>query len=275
VAGAAVLATVPFSPQPVVLAQTNTYVTPDQGQSGNEQPSQEMRKRKQGQSTEDQSTREMRKHRAEGQHGDEQASQDVKKRRIEGQANEEQTSRETRREGKVVWDRDRHGERMRHREGRFHYFHEGYWYATPWWTTGIVVGGGGISCREGARIVFRRGFNRLVPIDCGGDTYTYRAPMEYRCRRSRCRAERTRPRSCSWSSVRGGMAPLRYRLAARLETIPSSPSSTAALSSHCPLRRLEYPGLRCHILLADSTKRTKGAGEGVSLPRPSFCSRPL
>ena len=30
---------------------------------------------------------------------------------------------------------------MRHREGRFRYFHEGYYYATPWWTTGIVVGG--------------------------------------------------------------------------------------------------------------------------------------
>lgn len=174
VAGAAILAMVPFNPQPV-LAQSNTYVTPDQGQSENDQPSQEMRKRKQGQSPEDQSSREMRKHRAEGQQGDEQASQDLRKRRIEGQADEEQTSRERRRsEERVVYDRDRHGERMRHREGRYRYFHEGYWYATPWWTTGIVVGGGGISCREGARIVFRRGFNRVVPIDCGGETYTYR-----------------------------------------------------------------------------------------------------
>jgi hypothetical protein len=158
VAGAAVLGTVPFSPQSV-LAQTNTYVTPDQGQSGDEQSSQEMRKRKQGQTSDDQSTREMKKQRMEGQQGDEQASREMRK--------------DGRREGKVV-DRDRHGERMRHREGRYRYFHEGYYYATPWWTTGIVVGGGGIGCREGARIVSRRGFNRVSPISCGGDIYSYR-----------------------------------------------------------------------------------------------------
>jgi hypothetical protein len=155
VAGAAILATVPFGPQPV-MAQ-NTYGAPDQGQTGG-QP-QEMRKRQQGQTSDDQSTREMRKQRAEGQEDDEQASREMK--------------REGKREGKVVWDRDRHGERSRRREGRFRHFHDGFYYATPWWTTGIVVDGG-IGCREGARIVSRRGFNRVVAIDCGGETYTYR-----------------------------------------------------------------------------------------------------
>jgi hypothetical protein len=154
-AGAAILATVPWSPQPA-LAQ-NTYVTPDQGQQGDDQSSQEMKKRKQGQSSDDQSTREM------------------KKKRMEGQNSDEQSSREMRRDGKQAMDRDRHGERMRHREGRFRHFHDGYYYATPWWTTGVVVGGGGgIGCGEGARIVSRRGFNRVTPVDCGGDFFTYR-----------------------------------------------------------------------------------------------------
>jgi len=157
IAGSAILALNPISSSPV-LAQ-NTYVAPDQGQSGDNQP-QQMRKRQPGQASEDQSSREMRKQRPEGQQGDEQESRDMK--------------REGRREGKVAYDRGRHGERMRNREGRFRYFHDGYYYATPWWTTGIVVGGGGISCREGARIASRRGFNRVVPIDCGGETFTYR-----------------------------------------------------------------------------------------------------
>ena len=158
VTSATVLTIVPFGPQPAIAQ--NTYVAPDQGQSGDNQP-QQVRKRQPGQTSDDQSTREMRKQRAEGQQGDEQESRDMK--------------REGRREGRVAYDRGRHGERMRHREGRFRYFHEGYYYTTPWWTTGIVVGGpGGISCREGARIASRRGFNRVVPIDCGGETFSYR-----------------------------------------------------------------------------------------------------
>jgi len=159
VAAAAVLAAVPVSSQPA-FAQTNTYVAPQGDQPSGEQSTQEMRKRKQGQTSDDQSTQEMKKQGMEGQSDD-----------------DEQASREKRRDGKVAYDRGRHGERKRSREGRFRYFHEGYYYATPWWTTGIVVGGdgdGGISCREGARIASRRGFNRVVPIDCGGDVYTYR-----------------------------------------------------------------------------------------------------
>jgi hypothetical protein len=156
VAAAAVLAAVPVSPQ-TAFAQGTTYTAPQEDQPSADQPSQEMKKRKQGQASDDQSTKEM------------------KKQGMEGEFDDQPASREKRREGKVAYDRDRHGQRMRHREGRFRYFHEGYYYATPWWTTGIVVGGdGGISCREGARIASRRGFNRVVPIDCGGDVYTYR-----------------------------------------------------------------------------------------------------
>jgi hypothetical protein len=109
---------------------------------------------------------------------EDQQSGDVSKQRKRG--NQSQTgsndqsdddSRTSRR-----YDRDRHGERRRSREGRYRYFHEGYYYATPWWTIGpgVVVGvGGGIGCREGARIASRRGFNRVRPIDCGGETYRY------------------------------------------------------------------------------------------------------
>jgi hypothetical protein len=41
------------------------------------------------------------------------------------------------------WDRRRHGDRRRHREGRYRHFYGGYYYATPWWQVGIpgvVVG---------------------------------------------------------------------------------------------------------------------------------------
>jgi len=157
VTGAALLAAMPVGPQPA-FAQGTTYMAPQGDQPSSDQSSQDMRKRKQGQTSDDQWAQEMKK-----------------KQGMEGQAGDDQMSRERRREGKVAYDRDRHGERMRHREGRFRYLHDGYYYATPWWTTGIVVGGGGgISCREGARIASSRGFNRVVPIDCGGDIYTYR-----------------------------------------------------------------------------------------------------
>ena len=143
VAGAALLAAMPFSPEPV-YAQNNTYVAPDEGQSSDDQSSREMKKQRQGQSDEQSSSREMKK--------------DGKEAMANGRR----------------MDRDRHGERMRHREGRFRHYHEGYYYATPWWTTGIVVDGGSIGCRDGARIVSRRGFNRVSAISCGGETYSYR-----------------------------------------------------------------------------------------------------
>ncbi len=158
VAGAALLAAMPFSPEPV-YAQNNTYVAPDEGQSSDDQSSREMKKRQV--QSDDQSSREMKKQR-------------------QGQSDEQSSSREMKKDGKEAMangrrmDRDRHGERMRHREGRFRHYHEGYYYATPWWTTGIVVDGGGIGCRDGARIVSRRGFNRVSPISCGGETYSYR-----------------------------------------------------------------------------------------------------
>jgi len=158
VAGAALLAAMPFSPEPV-YAQNNTYVAPDEGQSSDDQSSREMKKRQV--QSDDQSSREMKKQR-------------------QGQSDEQSSSREMKKDGKEAMangrrmDRDRHGERMRHREGRFRHYHEGYYYATPWWTTGIVVDGGGIGCRDGARIVSRRGFNRVSAISCGGETFSYR-----------------------------------------------------------------------------------------------------
>ena len=68
-ASAAVLATLPFSPQPV-FAQTDSYVAPDQGQAGENQSSQEMRKRKHGQTSDDESSGEMKKRHMEGQSED-------------------------------------------------------------------------------------------------------------------------------------------------------------------------------------------------------------
>ena len=141
--------------------RTRQYLcsAPDEGRSGDDQSSRDMKKHRQDQPSDDQSSREMKKHRR-GQ-SDEQSSRAMKKNDQEAMANSRRM------------DRDRHGERMRHREARFRHYHNGYYYATPWWTTGMVVGGG-IGCGEGARIVSRRGFNRVSTIDCGGATYSYR-----------------------------------------------------------------------------------------------------
>jgi hypothetical protein len=109
---------------------------------------------------------------------EDQQSDDVSNQRKRERGQSQTGSKEQSDEGKMSrrYDRDRHGERRRSREGRYRYFHEGYYYATPWWTVGpgVVVGvGGGIGCREGIRIASRRGFNRVRPIDCGGETYRY------------------------------------------------------------------------------------------------------
>ena len=38
----------------------------------------------------------------------------------------------------------------------------------------LGIGGGRISCRQGARIVANAGFRRVRPIDCSGREYSYR-----------------------------------------------------------------------------------------------------
>jgi hypothetical protein len=38
---------------------------------------------------------------------------------------------------------------------------------------GVVVGNGGFDCGDGIRVAQRRGFNRVHPVDCGGDFYRY------------------------------------------------------------------------------------------------------
>jgi len=70
-----------------------------------------MKKHRQDQPSDDQSSREMKKHRR-GQ-SDEQSSRAMKKNDQEAMANSRRM------------DRDRHGERMRHREARFRHYHNG------------------------------------------------------------------------------------------------------------------------------------------------------
>jgi len=38
----------------------------------------------------------------------------------------------------------------------------------------LGIGGGRISCRQGARIVSDAGFRRVRPLDCNGSEYSYR-----------------------------------------------------------------------------------------------------
>ena len=161
----AVLATLLAAPSPAVAqqptypGQNQTEMSPDQSQG-------------QGEST-------RRKRVNQPETDADQQSEDVSKQRKRERGNQSQTGSKDQSDDEVRtsrrYDRDRHGERRRSREGRYRYFHEGYYYATPWWSVGpgVVVVGGGIGCREGARNATRRGFNRVRPIDCGGETYRY------------------------------------------------------------------------------------------------------
>ncbi|MGE0283256.1 MAG: hypothetical protein AB7P20_21915 [Rhizobiaceae bacterium] len=38
----------------------------------------------------------------------------------------------------------------------------------------VGIGGGRISCRQGARIVANAGYRRVRPLDCNGSQYSYR-----------------------------------------------------------------------------------------------------
>lgn len=38
------------------------------------------------------------------------------------------------------WDRHRDGDRCRYRSGRCRHYHNGYWYANPWWTLPLIGG---------------------------------------------------------------------------------------------------------------------------------------
>ena len=166
IGSAAVLATLLAAPslavaqQPTIPDQNQTEMNPDQSQGGGGNT---IRKRaNQSQTNGDQQS-------------DETANQRKRERSSRSQTGSNDQSGDESRTSRR-YDRDRHGERRRSREGRYTYFHEGYYYATPWWTIGpgVVIGGrGGIGCREGARIASRRGFNRVRPVDCGGGTYRY------------------------------------------------------------------------------------------------------
>ena len=166
IGSAAVLATLLAAPS-LAVAQQQTLPNQNQTEMNPDQPQAE------GGTT-------TRKRVNQSQTDGDQQSDDVTKKGKRERGNQSQTGSNDQSDGggktSRRYDRDRHGDRRRSREGRYRYFHEGYYYATPWWGVGpgVVVGvGGGIGCREGIRIASRRGFNRVRPIDCGGETYRY------------------------------------------------------------------------------------------------------
>jgi hypothetical protein len=46
------------------------------------------------------------------------------------------------------WRRNRHGDRLRHRQGRYRHYHGGYWYANPWWVLPMVGAGIALGNRD-------------------------------------------------------------------------------------------------------------------------------
>jgi hypothetical protein len=156
---AALLATPNFA------AAQDTYGNSSQPQMNSDQSSGQVTKRK---------------HANQAQMSTDQQSGDAsKKKRTQATSDQQSTgaiSQNRKQASATDVDRDHRGERSRSRHGQFRYFHEGYYYATPWWTVGVpgvVVGNGGFDCGDGIRVVQRRGFNRVHPVDCGGDFYRY------------------------------------------------------------------------------------------------------
>lgn len=40
---------------------------------------------------------------------------------------------------KWYYHQNRHGDRFRHRDSHHHYFHDGYWYASPFWLLAVPL----------------------------------------------------------------------------------------------------------------------------------------
>ena len=51
---------------------------------------------------------------------------------------------------KRYWSRKHHGPRCKYRHGNCRHFHNGYWYATPWWLFSAPFVGGRIVIHEGS-----------------------------------------------------------------------------------------------------------------------------
>lgn len=85
------------------------------------------------------------------------------------------------------WEERRDGRRCSRREGNCRHFHDGFYYATPWWTLPLIVGGsfgndygngygnGRLSCGEARAKVRHSGFRNVSTIECQGRTYTFEA----------------------------------------------------------------------------------------------------
>jgi hypothetical protein len=43
--------------------------------------------------------------------------------------------------GYARYDRKRHGDRYRSRHGNYRHYHDGYYYSSPWWVAGPLIGG--------------------------------------------------------------------------------------------------------------------------------------
>src|SRR5262245_6798639 len=142
IGSAAVLATLLAAPS-LAVAQQPTYPTQNQPEMNPDQPQGggETTKRKranQPQTDEDQ-----------------QSSEGTNQRKRErGNQSQMGSNDQSDGGGKTLrrYDRDRHGDRRRSREGRDRYFHEGYYDETPWRDVGpgvVVAVAAGVCCREG------------------------------------------------------------------------------------------------------------------------------
>jgi hypothetical protein len=79
------------------------------------------------------------------------------------------------------WRGDRYrGDRYRYRHGRYRHFHDGYWYATPWWLLTAPLLAPRVVVRSGNRHV-QWCLNRYRSYKPETDTFTGYDGYEHRC----------------------------------------------------------------------------------------------
>ncbi len=125
-----------------------------------------------------------RRQRAERSEGEDQNSDDAfrRKRRIDPDTDVGERQfpggdddyNKRRKQARYDWkfDDDKH-ERRRHRDKRFRFEFDGYWYPEQYWYGYGYSVNYGISCGEGRELLFDRGFRRVRVIECQGRTFTY------------------------------------------------------------------------------------------------------
>ena len=91
----------------------------------------------------------------------------------QGMGNNMQTQAQAQTNTRWKFDPNRE-ERRHHKDAKFRFLFNGFWYPSPYWTMEYGYGApNGISCGAGRAAVSSQGFYHVRVVECQGRTYTY------------------------------------------------------------------------------------------------------